>query len=194
MELIKDMEAFMHLFAQALARARGDEQSHVFADVVVGHARSIAKEDDDTNSISAAVQKSDEQMLAAEPEDTGYIETRILQTKYYEDGSSATGYEVPDVSPEGYKVVRVVNGVATKDDADKLALQTQNEHKDALPDSAKTDEQLAAQQANVEAQRSETENDHDQTIQQVHGEQSAKDAEEERATMDANADQQKPTE
>lgn len=67
MELIKDMEAFIHLVAQAFARARGDEQSHVFADVVVGHARDIAKEDDDTNQISDAVQKNDDQMLAATP-------------------------------------------------------------------------------------------------------------------------------
>lgn len=171
MELIKDMEAFMHLFAQALARARGDEQSHVFADVVVGHARSIAKEDDDTNEISTSVQKNDEQMLAATPAEE--IEK--------DENSTASATAVP------------VNTAAATD-PDVLAVQTQNEHKDALPDSAKTDEQLAAQQENVEAQRSETENDHDQTIQQVHGEQSAKDAEEERATMDANAEQQKPTE
>lgn len=67
MELIKDMEAFIHLVAQAFARARGDEQSHVFADVVVGHARDIAKEDDETAAITEAVQKDDDALKAAAP-------------------------------------------------------------------------------------------------------------------------------
>lgn len=171
MELIKDMEAFMHLFAQALARARGDEQGHIFADVVVGHARDIAKEDDDTNAISAAVAKNDEQMLAATPAE------EIEQDK--DSTASAT-------------TERVDQPLAT--DADALAVQTKNEHQDALPDSAKTAEQLDAEQKTVDAQRSDLENDHDQTIQQVHSEQSAKDAADERATMDANAEQQNPTE
>lgn len=67
MELIKDMEAFIHLVAQAFARARGDEQPHIFADVVVGHARDIAKKDEETNAITEAVQKDDEALKAAAP-------------------------------------------------------------------------------------------------------------------------------
>jgi len=67
MELIKDMEAFMHLFAQALAKAKGDEQPHIFADVVVGHARDIAKQDDETGEITEAVQKDDDALKAAAP-------------------------------------------------------------------------------------------------------------------------------
>lgn len=67
MELIKDMEGFIHLVAQAFARARGDEQSHVFADVVVAHARDIAKEDDKTGAITEAVQKDDDALKAAAP-------------------------------------------------------------------------------------------------------------------------------
>lgn len=67
MELITEMEAFMHLFAQALAKAKGDEQPHIFADVVVGHARDIAKKDEETNAITEAVQKDDEALKAATP-------------------------------------------------------------------------------------------------------------------------------
>lgn len=163
MELIKDMEAFMHLFAQALARARGDEQAHIFADVVVGHARDIAKQDDDTNEISTAVAKNDEQMLAATPA------AEIEKDKDSTTPATSVPVETNDTA------------------ADKLAVQTQNEHQDALPDSAKTPEQLEAEQKTVGTQRSENENDHDQTIQQVHSEESAQAAAEERATMDENA-------
>lgn len=67
MELIKDMEAFIHLVAQAFARARGDEQPHIFADVVVGHARDIAKQDDETGEITEAVQKDGDALKAAAP-------------------------------------------------------------------------------------------------------------------------------
>lgn len=74
MELIKDMEAFMHLFAQALAKAKGDEQPHIFADVVVGHARDIAKQDEETGEITEAVQKDDEALKSATPPEAGDVE------------------------------------------------------------------------------------------------------------------------
>lgn len=60
MELIKDMEAFIHLVAQAFAKARGDEQPHIFADTVVGHARDLAAKDEKTNEITEAVMKEPE--------------------------------------------------------------------------------------------------------------------------------------
>lgn len=42
MELIPEMERFMHLIARAIAKTHGSENPDTFADTVVAHARTLA--------------------------------------------------------------------------------------------------------------------------------------------------------
>jgi hypothetical protein len=42
MEFTQDVEALVHLIARAFAKAKGDVMPHLFADVVVEHAKALA--------------------------------------------------------------------------------------------------------------------------------------------------------
>lgn len=44
MEFTQDVEALVHLIARAFAKAKGDVMPHLFADVVVEHAKALVAE------------------------------------------------------------------------------------------------------------------------------------------------------
>lgn len=110
MELIPEMERFIHLIARAFAKTAGSENPDVYADTVVAHARTLADvpAEDPTEKTTETL---------SDPKGGERVELGPLKTVHYADGSSATGYgDVPQISPEGSPAVVPAQGEDTPAD------------------------------------------------------------------------------